>query len=418
MIAWTAVAWLVGWEGVLLLAGAAVVTQAAAAVVYQLRARPSAANTVLALGVSAQLVLFASTIWPGRLTIGLPIGVGVFVCHAIAYLVDVRRGTVIPQGHLAAFMYILQLPVFPVGPLSRFHEFDEQLSRADVSMAGFSYGVRRVVTGLTKVYLVAAPLKTAADEIFALRVTKLSTDTAWLGAVCAALEVYYYVSGFSDIGIGLGKVLGFRYLENFRRPFTADSIREYWRRWNVTLMTWLRDYGALPIAGHERPTPQRYLLTVAGFVMVGAWHGETLRVVPWAIYFGSWLAAEASGLGTFLTRVPRLVRHLYVLIVVLFGWLLLRASGPGPLLGYVEAMVGASIQPFGASLEYLTVGLTTALVCAIFFAGPMVGNVSRWRVSVDAAVASLIMMFAATAVLIWHAVNPVRRWIAPPRGKR
>ena len=191
----------------------------------------------------------------------------------------------------------MQLPVFPVGPLSRFHEFARQLSRTDVSMGSFSYGVRRIVTGLIKAFLIAGPLGATADRLFALRVTRLSTDMAWLGAVCGALEVYFYVSGFSDVGIGLGRILGFRHQENFRRPYTADSIREFWRRWNITLVTWLRDYLALPIAGHDAPT----------FRPVHPYRGRLRRHRPLASrrvaghpmgdLLGAWLAVEALGLG-------------------------------------------------------------------------------------------------------------------------
>lgn len=413
LLAWSTIAWLLGWRGVLLLGAAALATHGAAVLIHAQRERPATAGLTLTVAVAAELLLLASTIWPGTGVTGLPVGVGVFVCHAVSYLVDVRRGTASPERPGAALLYLLQFPVFPSGPLSRFHDFAEQVSRADVTMAGVSYGVRRIVTGLTKVYLIAGPLGATADAIFSLRVTQLSLDTAWLGAVCAPLQVYYYVYGFSDVGIGLGKLLGFRYLENFRRPFTADSIREFWRRWNVTLVTWLRDYAALPIAGHERPTLRLYLVTIAGFVILGAWHGAGLQVVPWAVYFGSWLALESIGLGAWLHRAPKALRHVYVLLVVVFGWMLLRASGPGPLLGYAEAMSGSAVAPFGGASVYLTWGVGTALACALFFAGPMIGNVSRWRVSVDAAVASLIMMFAATGVLLWIVVGPIWRLLAP-----
>lgn len=407
--AWTLVAWLLGWRGVLVLAVLALVTQAAALAVHQRRAHASQSAAIVGGVVAFHVAVFLSVLRPELWPVAMPAGIGVFLCHAVSYLVDVRRGLVDPRRHLAAVLYLLQLPVFPSGPLSRFHDFDHQLSRTDVSMAGFSYGVRRISQGLTKVYLVAGPLGTVAGRIFALPVTKLSTDSAWLGAVCVGLEVYFYLSGFSDVGIGLGKMVGLRYQENFRRPYTADSIREFWRRWNVTLITWLRDYVSLPIAGHERGNRRLYVLTIVGFVLVGLWTETSLNVLPWAVYCASWLAIEAAGLGRLLTRLPRALRHVYVLLVVLLGWVLLRASGPGPLLGYLEAMVGASIAPFGASAEYFTLGFSTALVSALVFAGPLVGNLSRWRVSVDSAVASLLMMFAATGILLWHAANGVRR---------
>jgi alginate O-acetyltransferase complex protein AlgI len=418
LLAWTSVGYFIGWPGVVVLVVAAVATQCAALLMHALRGKPDAARTVLITAVAFEVALFVSALRPGLVHIAVPIGIGVYMCHAVSYLVDVHRGRADPRRHGAALAYLVQLPVFPAGPLSRFHEFGHQLARTDVAMAGFSYGIRRIVQGLTKVYLIAGPLASVADSIFGLRVTRLSTDTAWLGAVCAALEVYYYLSGFADVGIGLGKILGFRYQENFRRPYTADSIREFWRRWNVTLITWLRDYASLPIAGHEKPTFPLYLATIAGFVVVGLWSRTTLRVLPWAVYFASWLAVEAAGLGAFVGRLPRVVRHAYVLAVVMFGWIMLRASGPGPLVGYMEALLGLSVMKFGASSVYLTPGFLTAFVCAVIFAGPMVGNISRWRVSVDAATASLIMMLAATGVLLWHAVNGIRKVFPGEAPKR
>ncbi len=407
--AWALVTWLLGWRGVLVLAVVALVTHAAALVVHRRRAHPSHTAAIVGGVVLLHVALFLTVLRPEVWPVAMPAGLGVFLCHAVSYVVDVRRGAVDPRRHMAALLYLLQLPVFPSGPLSRFHEFEHQLARTDVSMAGFSYGVRRISQGLTKVYLVAGPLGSVAGRIFALPVTRLSTDSAWLGAVCVGLQVYFYLTGFSDVGIGLGKMIGLRYQENFRRPYTADSIREFWRRWNVTLITWLRDYVSLPIAGHERGNRRLFVLTICGFVLVGLWTEASLSVLPWAVYCATWLAIEAAGLGAWLTRVPRPLRHVYVLFVVLLGWVLLRASGPGPLLGYLEAMFGASIAPFGASAEYFTLGFSTALGCALIFAGPLVGNLSRWRVSVDSAVASLLMMFAATGILLWHAVNGVRR---------
>lgn len=412
VLAWGTIAWLIGLPAAGLLTALAVVTWAVALAAYHAGLQSPLAKGLLTAAVIAHLLLLAATMRPQLWPSGVPAGFAVFTCLAISYLLDVRRAATVPTHGFAALLYMAQLPVFPAGPLSRFREFREQLARTDVTMASFSYGVRRIVTGVIKVYLLAGPLASTADEIFALRVTRLSTDTAWLGAMCAALEVYFYASGFSDVGIGLGRILGFRHQENFRRPYAADSIREFWRRWNVTLVTWLRDYGSLPIAGHDAATLRHYVATVFGFAIVGLWLRTDLHVLPWAVFTGTWLAIESIGLGLLMHRLPRVVRHAYVLLVVTFGWMLLSASGPGPLLGYIEAMLGFSIVKFGASSAYLSIGLVTALVSAVVFAGPLVGWISRWRVSVDAAVASLLMMMAATGVLLWHAVTVVRR-IAP-----
>jgi D-alanyl-lipoteichoic acid acyltransferase DltB (MBOAT superfamily) len=423
--AWLGIAWLLDRRTLELLLVAALLTQSLALLIDASQRRSPMADLLVKAGTAAGLVwLFSAMLEPSvmrRFSSAprfVPLGIGVFVCHAIAYIVDVRRRTADPQQFGTAMAYLIQLPVFPAGPLSRFHEFSDQFAKTEISMAGFSYGVRRIVTGALKVWAIAGPLSDVASQIFALRVTLLSIDIAWLGAVCAALEVYFAISGLSDIAIGLGRILGFRYQENFRRPYTADSIREFWRRWNVTLITWLRDYLSLPIAGHDVPTAGLYFLTVAGFVVLGAWQRATLHVLPWALYFGSWLAIEAIGLGRLIERLPRPLRHAYVLIGVLPGWILLRASGPGPLLGYVEAMLGFAIMPVGSSLEFMDPLFVVALISGIVFAGPLVSSISRWRVSVDAATASLLMMCAATGVFVWRASLPLVRAVWPTSAPR
>src|SRR4051812_18825437 len=176
LLAWTSVAYFIGRPGVVVLVLAAVATQCAALLIRALHGSPDAARAVLVTAIAFEVALFVSTLRPALVHIAVPIGIGVYMCHAVSYLVDVHRGRADPRRHGAALAYLVQLPVFPAGPLSRFQEFGQQLSRTDVAMAGFSYGIRRIVQGLTKVYLIAGPLGSVADSIFALRVTRLSTD--------------------------------------------------------------------------------------------------------------------------------------------------------------------------------------------------------------------------------------------------
>jgi alginate O-acetyltransferase complex protein AlgI len=418
-VAWVAFGWFIGWRGVLLLCVAALVTHGAAALARGARSRPFE-SVAYAFGAAGAVAPLVGVGWfPQGVAPGAVVCVMVFTCHALSYLADARRRAVDTRHHVDALLYLLQFPVILAGPLSRFPDFRMQLSTTDVSMASFSYGVRRMLTGAIKVWLLAAPLLATADRIFGLRVTRLSTGTAWLGAACAALSAYFVMSGLSDVGIGAGRIAGLRYQENFRRPYTADSLREFWRRWNITLIAWLRDYVAFPIAGHGGPATRLYPLAVAGFVIVGAWHEWRWRLIVWAMYFATWLAIETIWLGTVLLRLPRVVRHVYVVGVVTFGWMILRANGPGPLLGYVESMLGLSMPTAPSVVVYLTPGFVLVLIAAIIFAGPSVGSISRWRVSVDAATASLLMMFAATGVFIWHLAQLVWRLVLPsPKRSR
>ena len=350
---------------------------------------------------SAWLLLAVSAAVVAR-SVGEPLVLAVIGCHMIACGADVRRGVATVRKPWTVALYLVQFPLIAGGPIVRYTEFSGQLARRTVGMAAFAYGVRRVVTGLVKLFLIADVLGAAADRIFALPLVKTTADAAWFAAACFALEVYFRFSGYADIAIGLGRMLGFRYPENFRRPFTADSLREFWRRWNVTLITWLRDYLSLPIAGQDRPTPRLYANIVLGFCLVALWHRPGWSAIVCGVFFGTLLAVEGIGFHEVLQRWPRPLRHLYVLVIVTVGWMLLRTASPAAAWSFGSVMIGASGAPGSTVGAYLTPMMWLALTLAFIGAGPLVPWISRWRVSVDAGTTSLLMMLAATGVFIWR----------------
>jgi alginate O-acetyltransferase complex protein AlgI len=370
-----------------------------------------AASLVLVAGVGVLTALGGGRVVPQRTIV--PLGLAVIVCHAIAYSVDIRRGEADRGRWLVAALYLVQFPLLAAGPIVRHRDFSAQLARRADGMGAFAYGARRIVTGLVKVVLIANTLAVPADRIFALPPAKLTADAAWLAAICFSMQIYFLFGGYADMAIGLGRMLGFRYPENFRRPYTADSVREFWRRWNITLIIWLRDYLYLPIAGQDRPTPRLYLNIVAGFCIVGLWHGAGVNAPLWGVYFGSLLALEAVGLGVRMERWPAVVRHLYVLLAVTIGWVILRAGTAGGALSFLTAMAGLGDAAGPATARDLTLPLWIALGVAAVGAGPLVPWISRWRVSVDAATTSLLMMMAATSVFIWRPVAIVTRSLWP-----
>lgn len=366
---------------------------------------------------SMWLLVAASAVFIAKDPFAL-LALAVIACHAIAGLVDVNRGDARMTRPLAAALYLIQFPLLVGGPLVRYAEWSGQLAHRTIGMGAFSYGMRRLVTGLVKVLLVADVLGASADRIFSLPPAKLAANTAWLAAGFFSLQIYFRFSGYADMAIGLGRMLGFRHPENFRRPYTADSVREFWRRWNVTLLTWLRDYLYLPIVGHDRPTPRLFLNIVAGFCLVGLWHRAGATALVWGVYTGTFLAIEAIGFGAVIQRLPRLVRHTYVLLVVILGWVILRADSMPAAMIFLKAMAGLSGVPQAATRLYLTAPVWTALVLALVGAGPLVPSISRWRVSVDAGTTSLLMMMAATALFIWRPVMVALRLIWPGGRRR
>lgn len=344
---------------------------------------------------------FTRSDFAGPVRTVIPFGLAVIACHVIALGVDMYRGDAPTRSPLTAALYLVQFPVLPAGPIVRYRDFAMQLARRTVSLGAFTYGVRRFVLGLVKVAFIAATLARLADRIFAMPPAKLTADAAWLAAVSFSLQLYFQFSGYADMAIGLGRILGFRYPENFRRPYTADSVREFWRRWNITLITWLRDYLYLPIAGRDNPTPLLYVNIVGGFCLVGLWHGARSNFLIWALYSGLWLGLEAVGLGPRVARLPAVVRHGYVLVVVIIGWVILRADTLSSAMIFLGTMAGLTGAEALTAYRYLTRPVWLALGLGILGAGPLIPAVSRWRVSVDVAAASLVMMFTATALFVW-----------------
>jgi alginate O-acetyltransferase complex protein AlgI len=364
------------------------------------------ARVFLVAGVAANALVFALARMQMDGRTFMFSGVPVATCLAVALLIDVFAGKANVSSPLAPMLYVVQFPVLRAGPIVRYQDFSHselQLERY-VGLGAFVYGARRVTIGLVKIMLVADTLVEPANAIFALPARSLSAGTAWLASLCVALEIYFRFSGFADLAVGVGRIFGLRYPENFRRPYTATSVREFWRRWNITAITWLRDYLSLPIAGRDAPTPRLFMNTALGFCLVGLWHGGGSNVVLWAIYSSAWLAMEAVGFGRRLDRWPAPARHVYVLAVAVVGWVILRADTSAHALVMLRALVtqaGATSVPLS---RYVTRELVVVLIVAIVGAGPMVPVISRWRVALDALATSVVMLLAVVPLFIWHAL--------------
>ncbi len=397
-----------------LVIGAAIVTLLASAIVDSVRNRSRRkAHALLTLIVAGNIGVFIAVRWQAGPSLE-PLAAGVVTFLAIAFAFDVFRGEATTDRPLSATVALLPLPLLVAGPIVRYRDVRAQLANPHVGMGPFTYGVRRFATGLLKVALVASVLNTPVQAIFAAPPDVLTLDAAWLGALAFSLQFYFQLSGWADVAIGLGRMLGLRIPENFRRPYTADSVRDFWRRWNITLMTGLRDYLYLPIAGRENPTLRLFANLVLGFCLMGLWHGAGWTVVLWGVHAGLWLALEEIGLGTWVARMPRVLRHAYVLLIVGLGWVILRSESATAALGFVGTMAGVSGAAGTTAQLYMTTGSWIALGVAAIGAGPLIPSVSRWRVSVDAATISILMMLGATGIFVWRGVTALR----PSRARR
>ncbi len=282
--------------------------------------------------------LAANLSWPIA-EIHLPIGISFFTFQAISYVTDVYRREVPAQQNFLRFgLYVFLFPHLIAGPIVRYKDIASQLSERCVTRDSFAEGVRRLIFGLAKKVLIADTLAVVADHLFRLPASDLTASAAWLGMVCYALQIYFDFSGYSDMAIGLGKMIGFDFLENFNYPYTAASVTEFWRRWHISLSSWFRDYVYVPLGGNRGGKTYRNLLIV--FVLCGIWHGANWTYLIWGVLHGVLLIIERLGLGAILLKLPRPFRHVYTLVVVTVGWTFFRAQTSAQAVAIIGAMFG------------------------------------------------------------------------------
>jgi alginate O-acetyltransferase complex protein AlgI len=305
----------------------------------------------------------------------LPIGISFFTFHAISYVVDVYRGDAIAQkSPVHAALYLLLFPQLIAGPIIRYRDIADQLARRTVSLDDFAEGVRRFVIGLAKKVLIANVVAGPADRIFGLTPPEIGPGLAWLGAICYTLQIYFDFSGYSDMAIGLGRMFGFRFPENFRWPYIADTVQGFWRRWHMSLSTWFRDYLYVPLGGSRGSSGRTYVNLVTVFFLCGLWHGASWTFVIWGLFHGTFLVLERLGLAARIARIWAPVRHAYLLAVVIVGWVFFRAESLSFALAFLGAMAGAPARaPMPYTVQwYLTPELLLALGAGIVGSMPIV----------------------------------------------
>jgi len=308
------------------------------------------------------------------LALHLPLGISFFTFHAISYVVDVYRGqSRALKNPFDTALYIALFPQLIAVPIIRYHYIEEQLRHRSPSLADMAEGIERFVWGLAKKVLIANVVARSADQIFALAPERVGLGVAWVGVVTYALQIYFDFSGYSDMAIGLGRMFGFRFPENFAHPYAARSITAFWRRWHISLSSWFRDYLYIPLGGNRGSTQRTYFNLVTVFFLCGLWHGASWNFVIWGALHGSFLVLERTRLGALLERAPQVVQHVYTLLVVGVGWVFFRADDLPSALHLLKAMSGAAglSQPgFPASL-YLSPAVVLALALGVVFSAPL-----------------------------------------------
>ncbi len=295
----------------------------------------------------------------------LPLGISFFTFSAIAYQVDIYRENCHAEKNPVTFaVYLAHFGKIIAGPIVRFRDSRGRFRTRRVTLQDFSEGAMRFVLGLGKKALVANPAAAFADEVFS-RAAELDMPTAWLGLLCYTIQIYFDFSGYSDMAIGVGRMVGFNFPENFNYPYISQSIQEFWRRWHMSLSTWFRDYLYIPLGGNRISKARTYVNLVLVFVLCGLWHGASWSFVVWGTYHGCFLAAERAGLDRLLNRVGRPVRHLYAMVVIMVGWVFFRADTLTQAIQYCRAMFTFST----ATYDYIAMAFLNKQVWAVVVAG-------------------------------------------------
>jgi alginate O-acetyltransferase complex protein AlgI len=303
----------------------------------------------------------------------LPIGISFFTFHALSYVIDVyRRKWASAKTPCDVALYIFFFPQLIAGPILRWSAIAPQLARRAVSREGFAEGVRRFVGGLAKKMIVANVMAAPADKLFGLSGRELTPSLAWLAVGCYTLQIYFDFSGYSDMAVGLGKMFGFQFIENFNFPYTAQSIRAFWRRWHISLSSWFRDYLYIPMGGNRCPVWRNHLNLVIVFFLCGLWHGASWTFVIWGLYHGIFLVIERTRFGQWIDGLPRPLRHGYALVVVMAGWVLFRADSFGQAVTMLGNLVGVTggVDPNQKVARYWNAELACSIGCGVLFAMP------------------------------------------------
>mgnify|MGYP005610925209 FL=1 len=269
----------------------------------------------------------------------LPIGISFFTFQGISYIVDVFRGNVAAQRNPVIIgSYIALFPQLIAGPIIRYNEIESQFTRRDFTIENFYNGIKRFTLGLARKVFLANQLALIADSIFALETSEMTPLIAWAGILCYALQIYHDFAGYSDMAIGLGKMFGFTFPENFNFPYIAQSIQEFWRRWHITLSAWFKDYLYIPLGGN-RCSQRRVLINLyIVFFCTGLWHGASWNFVIWGLLHGTFLVIERIGFKKILEKIWSPIRHLYTLLIVLVAWVFFRTETLPDALTFIKTM--------------------------------------------------------------------------------
>jgi alginate O-acetyltransferase complex protein AlgI len=336
--------------------------------IFAVKSTKQSAKLYLVVGVLANLALliyfkytnffinsFVQLISGGQhhfelLNIILPIGVSFIVFEKITYLVDVYRGNGKPANRLLNYLnYVFLFPKLLAGPIIKYHEIEQQLANRDLQIEDILEGFKRFIVGLIKKVLIADTCSEVVNHIFALPAESLGFSYAWLGIICFTLQIYFDFSGYSDMALGLARMMGFRLRENFNMPYIATSLTDFWRRWHISLSSWIREYLYIPLGGSRASQIRMYTNLWICFLLSGLWHGANWTFVLWGLYNGLFLITDKLFWLKISQKMPRVISISITLMIIMIGWVIFRSTD----FKQVKFYLAALFQPALPNHNYL-----------------------------------------------------------------
>ena len=317
-------------------------------------------NTILTAAHLTPLRAFAP--------IALPIGISFIVFEKITYVVDIYKQTGKPaRSFFSYLLYVFFFPKLLAGPIIKYHDIAGQMESRAVRLDDVRYGCARFVIGLAKKVLLADTVGAIADAVFKLPPGNIGFANAWLGLLCFTIQIFFDFSGYSDMAIGMARIVGFRLQENFNAPYTARSFTDFWRRWHISLSTWIREYLYIPLGGSRVSPARTYFNLWFCFFLSGLWHGAHLNFVLWGIYHGVFLALDKLFWLKIEKKLPAIVSVPMTFLGVMIGWVIFRADSRAQMAAYFSALASFRARPVGGFI-YLTSDLFLTLAVSLLLA--------------------------------------------------
>ena len=364
------------------------------------------ALTGLQIPQSVELLGVTIPLWG----VPLPIGISFYTFQTMSYTIDVYRKDAPVQKNIITFgTFVTLFPQLIAGPIIQYKSVAEQLKHREEGLGKFVSGVERFSVGLAKKVLLANAIGKLWDVFLATQVEELTVVGAWLGLAAYAFQIYFDFSGYSDMAVGLGRMFGFEFMENFNYPYISKSIVEFWKRWHISLTNWFREYLYFPLGGSRcsRAKWIRNILIV--WTLTGIWHGAGWNFLLWGLYYAVWMLAERLFWGKYLEKLPAVAQHVYTMVIVLIGWGLFAIEDMGQLGGYLATCFGAGRFIDAATLYQLRSYLPM-LVILVFASTPLASKLYRRLGENTQAVVRPVLVLASlvlcTASLVDASYNP------------